>query len=263
MSTVRALIVLAVALVLPRPAPAAITTYSSRAAFNAAAPGLPVDTFPSTVSYQAYPLNYYFHTSPVSAATNDGIFQTGSILPGVTISAKSPVFASQALKIEPVAGGNQVAAATFGDTLILDFSPAVSAVGFDVSGHVYTYPLYPGHVEVAVYSGATRLYSNSNVPVPTGSQFVGFTSTARNITRVTLLYVEAHDEFDTCTFISNLAFDAACEADFDGNGFVNGEDFDSFVTLFEAGDFGADIDGNGFVTGDDFDFFITRFVAGC
>ena len=60
MSTAKGLAIGVIALVVPLPALGAVTVYSSRAAFNAAAPGLPVDTFPSTVSYPAYPLNYFF-----------------------------------------------------------------------------------------------------------------------------------------------------------------------------------------------------------
>ncbi len=54
-----------------------------------------------------------------------------------------------------------------------------------------------------------------------------------------------------------------CASDFDGNGFVNGEDFDAFLLAFEAGDPSADFDRNGFVTGEDFDAFTWAFVAGC
>ncbi len=56
---------------------------------------------------------------------------------------------------------------------------------------------------------------------------------------------------------------AACPADFNGDGFVTGEDYDAFVAGFEAGDSAADFDANGFVNGDDFDGFIAAFVAGC
>lgn len=52
-------------------------------------------------------------------------------------------------------------------------------------------------------------------------------------------------------------------ADFDGDGFVTGEDFDAFVLVFEAGDITADYDGDGFVTGEDFDNFVADFEAGC
>ncbi len=54
-----------------------------------------------------------------------------------------------------------------------------------------------------------------------------------------------------------------CPADFDGNGFVNGDDFDAFVFEFYWGNAAADFDGNGFVNGVDFDGFVLAFVAGC
>jgi len=54
-----------------------------------------------------------------------------------------------------------------------------------------------------------------------------------------------------------------CVADMDTNGFVNGEDFDRFVTDFAAGTQGADADHNTFVTGEDFDLFMDHYVAGC
>ena len=54
-----------------------------------------------------------------------------------------------------------------------------------------------------------------------------------------------------------------CPADYDLNGFVNGDDFDAFVEAFVAGDPAADFDRNTFVSGDDFDGFVEAFVAGC
>jgi len=54
-----------------------------------------------------------------------------------------------------------------------------------------------------------------------------------------------------------------CLSDFDGNSYVNGDDFDAFVDLFVHGDIGADIDGNSFVNGDDFDLFAGAFASGC
>ncbi len=54
-----------------------------------------------------------------------------------------------------------------------------------------------------------------------------------------------------------------CLADFNGDGFVTGEDFDELVALFEAGDPLADINGDTFVTGEDFDAFVQRFIDGC
>ncbi len=57
--------------------------------------------------------------------------------------------------------------------------------------------------------------------------------------------------------------DDHCEGDINHDGFVNGDDFDQFAVLFDAGDHGADIDHNEFVNGDDFDHFMEAFMAGC
>ena len=54
-----------------------------------------------------------------------------------------------------------------------------------------------------------------------------------------------------------------CPADYDFNGFVNGDDFDAFVWAFEQGDMAADFDENTFVNGDDFDGFSLAFLWGC
>ncbi len=56
---------------------------------------------------------------------------------------------------------------------------------------------------------------------------------------------------------------AACESDFNLDGFVNGLDFDAFIAAFEAGKPSADIDWDGFITGVDFDLFVMRFQEGC
>jgi len=56
---------------------------------------------------------------------------------------------------------------------------------------------------------------------------------------------------------------ADCPADYNGDGFANGDDYDAFVNDFELGNSKADYNGDGFVTGDDFDAFVDAFVAGC
>lgn len=56
---------------------------------------------------------------------------------------------------------------------------------------------------------------------------------------------------------------AACWGDFDGDGFVTGDDFDAFSALFVTGEPAADFNNDGFVTGDDFDQFSEAFIAGC
>ncbi len=52
-------------------------------------------------------------------------------------------------------------------------------------------------------------------------------------------------------------------SDYDGSGFVDTDDFTSFVTDFELGVEAADFDGSGFVDTDDFTAFVLAFEAGC
>jgi len=54
-----------------------------------------------------------------------------------------------------------------------------------------------------------------------------------------------------------------CLADFDGNNYVNGEDFDLFLEAFHYGESSADVNEDTFVTGEDFDLFVAHFEAGC
>jgi len=54
-----------------------------------------------------------------------------------------------------------------------------------------------------------------------------------------------------------------CAADFDGNGFLTGEDFDLYLTAFESGLLTADFNADGFVTGEDFDAYVAAFETGC
>ena len=55
----------------------------------------------------------------------------------------------------------------------------------------------------------------------------------------------------------------SCPADFNGDGFVTGDDFDQYVVQFVAGNPAADFNSDGFVTGDDFDAYVIAFIAGC
>ncbi len=54
-----------------------------------------------------------------------------------------------------------------------------------------------------------------------------------------------------------------CKGDINSDAFVNGDDFDTFTALFDAGNLNADFDGNGFVNGDDYDLFVYHFESGC
>ncbi|MCC6969818.1 MAG: CHRD domain-containing protein [Phycisphaerales bacterium] len=54
-----------------------------------------------------------------------------------------------------------------------------------------------------------------------------------------------------------------CPAEFNDDRFVNGDDFDDWAALFDAGAASADLNFDGFVNGDDFDFFAEHFEMGC
>ncbi len=67
----------------------------------------------------------------------------------------------------------------------------------------------------------------------------------------------------TASTPTSFGFDTLRPADFNGDGFVTGEDFDAYVAAFEAGDIASDFDGDGFVTGEDFDAYVAAFESGC
>lgn len=54
-----------------------------------------------------------------------------------------------------------------------------------------------------------------------------------------------------------------CISDFDCSGFVDFDDFNAFISAFEAGTDNADVDGTGFVDFDDFNFYVQYFESGC
>jgi hypothetical protein len=56
---------------------------------------------------------------------------------------------------------------------------------------------------------------------------------------------------------------SSCRADFDLSGFVDSDDFTSFVNAFVIGDCEADVDNSGFVDSDDFSTFVGAFEQGC
>ncbi len=54
-----------------------------------------------------------------------------------------------------------------------------------------------------------------------------------------------------------------CPADFNHDGFVNGDDYDALAEAFDAGNAAADFNHDGFVNGDDYDAFAAAFDQGC
>ncbi|MCC6969697.1 MAG: matrixin family metalloprotease [Phycisphaerales bacterium] len=99
-----------------------------------------------------------------------------------------------------------------------------------------------------------------------GSDIGGATSSSYTLTNAQLADAGSYD----CVVTNGCGSDTSatanvvvCAADFNCDGFVNGDDYDAFAELFESGDLGADINGDGFVNGDDYDAFAEAFDAGC
>ncbi len=65
------------------------------------------------------------------------------------------------------------------------------------------------------------------------------------------------------TSVDNISIPGGCAADLNNDGFVNGDDYDYFASMFEAADPGADINNDSFVNGDDYDAFASAFENGC
>ncbi|MFO0833779.1 MAG: hypothetical protein U0638_02320 [Phycisphaerales bacterium] len=62
---------------------------------------------------------------------------------------------------------------------------------------------------------------------------------------------------------SSVATLTVCLADYNCDHFVNGDDYDSFASMFDVADPAADLNADGFVNGDDYDAFASAFDAGC
>ncbi len=178
----------------------AVTFYTTQSAFDTAEPGLPVETFTNAnLSGQSLATQ----SSPLSSATNDATFASGSILPGLTISTLNPGLVSNALSAYGggPAGSKSVGTTWYGDTLILGFSSGVTAIGANVFAINPPGSTLAGSFTADVYNGTTRIGS-ANFSETAGSfGFIG-ASSATPITGVRLLYTTDDD----MTIASNVAF---------------------------------------------------------
>jgi hypothetical protein len=81
--------------------------------------------------------------------------------------------------------------------------------------------------------------------------------------RVTYYYwVKAKTNCDVSPFSASNSGNIN-PVDFNGDGFLTFEDFDDFVTAFEAGKPSTDYNNDGFLTFEDFDAFVVAFQQGC
>ena len=160
---------------------AGLTYYSTQAAFNAAAPGLPVDTFSGSG----------VRTGPYSNMTGLALNTTGG-------GASNLYF---------VDGG--IAPNYFGDTLTLTFSPNATAVDIQVEGAPASGTNGPDGTLIAdVYLIGSTTPTQTNILLATNTPYYfGVTSTTP-ITSIRLLY---DYNSDASTVVSAVQYGAVPE----------------------------------------------------
>jgi len=153
-----AAVMLAVGLVCV-PAHATPMTFSNRGAFDAAAPGLPIENFSNTL----VPPNRFEFCSPVlNSATNDACFAPGGILPGLSLTADADgvlvTLTPTTLGVPWVSVGPNMFVA---NTMI--GLASATAIGFDISA-----PAAGGDLHISVFGSGGLLGPSSIVNVASG-----------------------------------------------------------------------------------------------
>lgn len=182
-----------------------LTFYASRAAFEAAEPGLPVQSF-NSANLHGQP--YQVIANGLNSQTSDGVFQAGDILGGLAIDTRHPGQQSTALIVTSSGPPNAVSVGDnwFGDTLRLEFSPGVGAVGETVFASTSNGPSFAGKIHEAVYSGSKLLGGRTVSEATGGDVFIGVASSGPPITRVEITWAS---DGDATTYVSDVAFGAA------------------------------------------------------
>jgi hypothetical protein len=118
---------------LPEAPSGTLTFYTSRAVFNAAHPGIPLETFVLT---NVPPNSVVACPEPFNSTTNNACFSPGDILPG--ISVLNTTATDLVVLTPPFFGVNCVAVGPdlFADHGEMQFNPPVQAVGFDLNSNV-------------------------------------------------------------------------------------------------------------------------------
>jgi len=136
-----------------------------------------------------------------------------------------------------------------------------------VRGETYTFKMndipsfHPFYISTSVTGSGASVWSLGVTPSTgvSGTQTLTFTVPASAPAQ---LYYQCRNH-QRMGWKLNIVDTLLCPSDFDGDGFVTGDDFDAFVGAFAAGDLKADFDKDGFVTGDDFDAYVVAFESGC
>ena len=173
------------------PAHATFMTFSDRGAFDAAAPGLPIEHFSNTL----IAVDSIVGCSPVlNSATNDACFAPDGILPGLSLTADPGIMVTvtpPALGLPSVSVGANFSVAN----TIIDLASA-TAVGFDIFA-----PRTGGDLDIFFF-GSEGLLGMSSVNVATGSTAFFGVVADEEIMQLTL----SDDPNSVSELVSNVAF---------------------------------------------------------
>jgi hypothetical protein len=180
-------------------AQASLIMFTSRALFNAAVPGLPLETFETGL---VAPGGLTSCTGPLSSAAGSNCFAAGALLPGVTYSTTlNPQLVVLGANFPGPGNTSKVLGPqVFASTFDLTFANA-NAVGFDV----FAGPGPSGNVLVSIFSPTNQLLGSSLLFAPAGGLFVGILSDADLIGRINI----AGQGGSSGEVIDNLAFGTA------------------------------------------------------
>ena len=183
------------------PAHATTITFGTRAAFNLAAPGLPIEDFEEAAVAAGGVATI---PDPLSSATNNAVFATGTILPGLTLStpdAHNPddlAVAGAGFASNP---SKAVYANFFTDTLDLTFA-GTNAVGLDILS------AFSGStIRISVFGAGNALLGTFDIFAPNSGAFFGVVNDAGLITRINLSSLSGEAEA-----ADNVAFGTAATA---------------------------------------------------
>jgi hypothetical protein len=160
-----------------------LTFYPTRAALNAAYPGMSLQKFTNAKLYDA---PFITHANPLDRKTNDTVFGKGSILPGIAVRTLNPRLAANAIivygggPVETISVGNY----WFGDTVELDFPLGVEAVGENVFANTSYGASFPGRINAQFFHGKTWLGGQTFTEAAGGYVFIGASSGTLPITSV-------------------------------------------------------------------------------
>lgn len=150
---------------------AGITYYNSRAVFDGDFPGLPVEGFENG---NVPDNNVISFAAPLNASTNNSAFNPGDILPGIEFTTSNPSYATAIVLIGTNYAGvsSKVALANvFGANYVMNFNPAVEAVGMDVVS------IFGGSsATIEIYDINSNLLASTTAACSPSGSFWGVTS---------------------------------------------------------------------------------------